>query len=139
MDLEKVSLEIYRVLKKGGLALLSIPVEESLKRLLFSWQKAYQEVFNEEDILFRFPKEETIVESFKNSGLKLLEFERKEFVAFFDSPKEAVKCVNGIGAKNPFRKGKVSKKLIQKFYELFSENGRFPINYKVLFLTLKKT
>jgi len=56
----------------------------------------------------------------------------------FNSPRDAVKCVNGIGAKNPFRRGKVNKRLIKRFYELFSENGKFPINYKVLFLTLKK-
>ena len=135
---ERVAPEVYRVLKLGGLAFISLPVEESLSRLLSAWNRAHIEVFGEEDVLFRFPSENRVLEAFKRAGFKLLEFERKEFSIWFDSPREAVRCVNRVGARNPFRKSKTNRELVKKFYEFYSLNGKFLLNYKVLFLVLKR-
>jgi malonyl-CoA O-methyltransferase len=136
MELSACSCEVFRVLKDGGYFLASIPVEGSLEKLLSAWNTAHRSVFGEDDKLFTFPKEEDVFKVFSN--FELIEFERCYLEKEFPSPKEALKILNRLGARNPFRKVKISKKVVELFYRFFEENGSFPVNYRVLFLTLKK-
>ncbi|ADY73755.1 Methyltransferase type 11 [Desulfurobacterium thermolithotrophum DSM 11699] len=137
MNLGKVTHEIKQVLKNNGFAFISIPVEGSLSQLFSAWNRAHLEVFGEEDFLFRFPTEKEVIETFNKAGFKILEFERRSFSVWFNSPKEALRCVNKIGAKNPFRTSKVSKKLVSKFYKLYEIEGKFLLNYNVFFSIFK--
>lgn len=136
MELSACSSEVFRVLKRGGYFLVSVPVEGSLERLLSSWNSAHREIFGEDDKLFTFPKEERVFKAFSN--FELIEFERLYLEKTFPSPKEALRLLNRLGARNPFRKVKVNRRLVELFYRLFEENGTFPLGYRVLLLTLRK-
>jgi malonyl-CoA O-methyltransferase len=136
MELKNCSSEVFRVLKEGGYFLASIPVEGSLEKLLSAWNSAHRAVFSEDDKLFSFPKEEDVFKAFSN--FELVEFERCYLEKRFLSPKEALRVLNRLGARNPFRRVKVNRKLVELFYRFFEENGSFPLGYRVLFLTLRK-
>jgi malonyl-CoA O-methyltransferase len=128
--------EVFRVLKHGGYALISVPVKGSLAELLDAWSTAYRQVLGEEDVLFEFPSEEDILTAFSN--FELLEFERATVAKTFTCVKEALKSVNRTGARNPYRNVKVNRQVTEVFKRLFRKEGGFPVVFKVLLATFYK-
>ncbi len=120
--------EIGRVLRKGGLFLASIPVEGSLKTLFECWRETGSSL-----PLFKFPKEEEVFKGLKGN-LELIEFERLNLKMEFKSPKEALKAVTEIGAKNPYGRGK--RREVIKFLEIYSKNP--VVEYRVFLFTARK-
>jgi malonyl-CoA O-methyltransferase len=127
-ELNKSIPEVYRVLKKGGLFFLSIPVEGSL-RTLFSALRVASDKFP----TFKFPEEKEVFEVFSRF-FDVLEFERLYLERKFKSAREAVKFVTGIGAKNPF--GSLGYSERKKFRDIFNREPK--IEYRVLIISGRK-
>ena len=120
--------EVDRVLKAGGLFFLSLPVEGSLETLFRCFRETGSSLK-----LFSFPREREAFNLFRER-FKVLEFERFTLKRKYSSPREALKRVTGIGARNPF--GRASFREVKLFRELFSKEP--VIEYKVLILVGKK-
>jgi malonyl-CoA O-methyltransferase len=83
--------------------------------------------------LFKFPKEEEVFKKF-SSLFQVIEFERLILKREFRSPREAVKAVTGVGAKNPF--GRPKKGELLKFLEIYSKEPI--VEYRVLIISGRK-
>jgi len=127
-DVKRSFKEVYRVLKRGGLFILSIPVEGSLKSLFRCWREVGSSL-----PLFNFPREDEVFREFLNL-FDVVEFERLELKREFKSPREALRAVTGVGAKNPFGRPKVKEVL--RFLELYSKEP--VVEYRVLFISGRK-
>jgi len=127
-DLRRSIPESHRVLKEEGLFFLSIPVEGSLKTLFSSWKRALGSL-----PLFEFPKESEVYSLF-NRYFEVIEFEVLNLEKEFRNSREALKCVTGVGARNPF--GSASFKEAKRFLEAFNENPK--IEYRALIVTGKR-
>lgn len=127
-DLDRSFKEAKRVLREKGYFLLSIPVEGSLKTLFECWRRVGSSL-----PLFKFPKEEEVFKKF-SSLFQVIEFERLILKREFRSPREAVKAVTGVGAKNPF--GRPKKGELLKFLEIYSKEPI--VEYRVLIISGRK-
>jgi len=138
MDIAKAFKEANRVLRKGGYFLFSIPIRGSLKELFDSWNETFEKHFELPDRLFSFREREEVLSNLE--GFTVLESKEFEEVVFFNSARDAVKVVTGIGARNPFRKIFVSKSFYKDFVENYKKqgNGKFPIRYRVLIVLARK-
>ncbi len=127
-DLKRSFTQVRRVLKDGGFFLASIPVEGSLKTLFKCWRATGSSL-----PLFEFPREEEVLKHLKEN-FKILEFERLHLKKEFKSPKEALKAVTKVGARNPHGRGK--RRELLKFLELYKREP--VVEYRVLLFTAQK-
>ena len=126
-DLQLSLKECSRTLKEGGLFVLSVPVEGSLKTLFKCWREV------SDFPLFRFPTAEEVLKAFK-LYFKPFYGERFTLKERFRGAKEALKQVNGIGAKNPH--GRPKRKDVLKFLELYQKEP--VVEYEVLIVCGRK-
>jgi len=127
-ELHRSLKETHRVLKEGGYFLLSIPVEGSLETLFKCWREVGSSL-----PLFKFPEEREVFEKFKEL-FEVVEFERFTVKKEFKSAREAVKAVNGVGAKNPF--GRPKRGELLRFLEIYSKEPM--VEYRVLLISGRK-
>ncbi len=127
-DVEKAISESERVLKKGGWLVLSLPVKGSLETVFNAWKKASGSL-----PLFKFPEEREVFDSVKKR-LEIVFFERLFLKKEFNSAREALKRITGIGARNPF--GRAPFKEARRFKEILEENPK--VEYRVLLLMARK-
>ena len=120
--------EISRILKRGGYFFLSVPVAGSLVTLFNCWRQVSKSL-----PLFEFPYEGEVFEKFKRF-FEVMEFERFYLEKEFKTPRDALRSITGVGAKNPY--GVAAFKEAKKFRELFSKNPK--VEFKVLIITGKR-
>ena len=127
-EIDRVTEEVFRVLEKGGLFFLSVPVEGSLETLFKAWRRASGRAPG-----FRFPKEEEIFR--KTAELfEVLTFRRLFLRERFNSPREALKRITGIGAKNPFVRAGFRE--AKRFREIYGEDP--VVEYRVFLAVARK-
>jgi len=127
-ELKRSLREVHRVLKEGGYFIASIPVEGSLKTLFECWRRTGSSL-----PLFKFPQEEEVFSHLKEK-FEVMEFERMELKKNFKDPRKALKAVTGVGAKNPYGRGR--RREVLKFLELYGE--RPVVEYRLLLFTARK-
>jgi len=127
-DVKKAIWESERVLKKGGWLLISLPVRGSLETVFNAWKKAAGSV-----PLFKFPEEKEVFDSVKRK-FEIVSYERLFLEKEFQSAREALKRITGIGARNPF--GRAPFREARKFREILEENPK--VEYRVLLLMARK-
>ena len=128
-DLKKSFNEIYRVLKPNGFFVCALPTKGSLETFFRCIRESGSSLKT-----FNFPSEKEVINHLKGAGFELVEFQRYLLEKEYKSPKEAVRAVNKIGARNPY--GRLKKSEVLKFIELFKENPK--VEYKVLAFTARR-
>ncbi len=128
-DLKKSFNEIFRVLKSKGFFICALPTKGSLETFFRCVRESGSSLKT-----FNFPTEEEVIKRLKGAGFELIEFQRYFLEKEYKDPKEAVRAVNKIGARNPY--GRLKKSEILKFMELFKKSSK--VEYKVLAFTARK-
>ncbi|WP_457678901.1 methyltransferase domain-containing protein [Thermovibrio sp.] len=128
INLKRAFKEVERVLRWKGFFIGTLPVEGSLETLFRCWRECGSAL-----PLFKFPKEEEVFSALKER-FKVVEFKRLYLKREFKSPKEALKTITGIGARNPY--GRAKKSEVLRFRELYRESP--VVEYRVFIFTAVK-
>lgn len=137
-DIKRTIKELKRVLKPDGIALLSIIVNGSLAEL----KKSYEYLDRKKSV-----NEFTDANIFKGilrNYFTILSFRQKSFKFRYDDIISLLKNIKSIGAnyklagKNSFAGRDFFNKLQQYYLDEFSEDGKLPVKWEIVFCVVKK-
>ncbi len=146
IDLRKAFSEASRVLKRGGLFIISILGKESLKELRESYRAARDATgLDGLPPLMTFPSGENILEVLKGAGFKEARVWSSRRERSYRDMWHLLKTLKGIGATNPFPPGDTSlrrlktlKEMDRVYRERFSCKGSITATYEVIFACGRK-
>ncbi len=129
---EKSIPDMLKHLKKGGKFAFSVFVEGTFVEMsILNQMTGFGSVYS-------LPKEADFVRIFEGCGVSVNK-DVKEYVLHFDSVSEFLKKQKGTGATFSGKDKPTSKTSYRKFLELypelFGENGKVPVTYRILYIT----
>lgn len=129
---EKSIPDMLKHLKKGGKFAFSVFVEGTFVEMsILNQMTGFGSVY-------ALPKEDDFARIFECCGVSVNK-DVKEYVLHFDSVSEFLKKQKGTGATFSGRDKVTSKASYRKFLELypelFGENGKVPVTYRILYIT----
>ena len=140
-DLTTALTEIHQVLRPGGRLLLSLPVENTLRELRLSWQRAEQRYQHVNQFLSRAQVREHV----ERSGFHLLQWQGKLGVAFYDNVRSLTRELKTLGAhqvvsnRNRALTGRKTVFKMMSAYEHFrNHQGLLPASWHYLVMLLQK-
>lgn len=125
---EKSIPAMLKLLRKGGEFAFSIFAEGTFVEMsILNKMTGFGSVYD-------LRPDSVYMDIFKEYGA---EFETREYVLFFDSVKEFLKKQKGTGATftgvSKFSSKSSYQKFIELYPELFGENGKIPVTYKIFY------
>lgn len=140
-DLDQVLQDVFDILKPGGRFVFSIPVENTLRELKLSWQKAESRYQHVNEFLSLEDAKATI----EDSPFTLLQWQEKLDVVFYESVRELTRELKTLGAHQVTSNraqtltGKKTVFQMMSNYEHFrNHQGMLPASWHYLVISLQK-